>query len=736
VVNPSLTTADRERFELEIAPGARAQVSLYAKTPAQVPKLRYGTRVEFTGKIRPVHNFNNPGSFDAVQYFAGRQVFWNGSADASTVTALPGTCGNAVEGWLFRLRAAALERLDALYPEDPYASAMMQAVLLGETTRMERLWTEDYRSTGTYHALVISGSHIAVLSAVLLFLLRLLWLPQWAALTATVSVAWIYAGVTGWQSPVVRSAAGMTLYAVARVFYREGRLLNLLAAVALGFLLFDPSQLFDAGFQLSFLAVAAIGAFTIPAIEATSGPLAAGCRGLADVRRDLRVPPRTAQFRVELRLLASTLLAVTRMPLRFGNLLVVAVARAVFYLYEVALMSLVIQVCLALPMVWYFHRLSFSGVVANVMVLPALTALVPLGFLAIALQSPQLASVCSALLNVSRWAASLNARWEPEWQIPPPPLWLIAALTVVLCFAAWRVLTPRWRTLAWAGVSCLLAILIVHPFAPRTTSGLLELSAIDVGQGDSLLVAFPAGKLMLIDAGGLANFGQSSKARKSGIDVGQDVVSPYLWSRSIRRLDVVVMTHAHEDHMGGMPSVLRNFRPAELWTGAVGESEEWARVRTAARKYGVTIREMRRGAPFAFDKTRIAVLAPDIDYIADSTPKNDDSLVLRIEFGNHAFLLAGDMEKRTERQLTRTGELQTATVLKVGHHGSRTSSTPEFLDLVHPAFAVISDGADNSYGHPHPFTLEALETRRIDTLRTDQRGLVRISSDGRRIRVD
>ncbi len=733
VVTPALPSEGRERFELELAPHTRAQVSLYAKEPVDIPFLPYGTRLEFTGRIRPIHNFNNPGSFDAIQYFARRKVYWNASGDVATLKILPGQCGTAWERPIFALRAAALDRLERLYPNDNYTAGMMAAVLLGETSRMERFWTEDYRTTGTYHALVISGSHVAILAAVLLLFLRLLWVPQWAALSATIGVAWLYAGVTGWQAPVVRSAVGMSLYGVARIFYREGRLLNLLAGIAILFLVVDPSQLFEASFQLTFLAVAAIGAFAVPLLEATSEPLSAGCRALAEDRRDIRLAPRTAQFRVELRLLSLTLQMVTRLPLRAGNFLVVTCARLALYLWEIVVTSLVIQVALALPMVWYFHRLSFSGLTANVMVLPVLTALVPLGFLAIALNSHPVAILCRILLALSKWAAALNARWEPDWRIPAPPLWLAVAFCSLLLLAAWRHL-PRWcRILSWAALASLLAVMAIHPFAARTTPNRFELDAIDVGQGDSLLAAFPTGKLMLIDSGGIPSFGQS---RKSALDIGEDVVAPYLWSRAIRHLDVIVMSHAHDDHMGGMPAILRDFRPAELWTGAVAENSGWQKVRTAATQYGVRIREMRRQPTFDFAGTRVTVLAPGPDYVADAKPKNDDSLVLRIDYGTTSFLLAGDMEKRIEREILGAGLLQPVSVLKVGHHGSRTSSTPEFLDLLHPAFAMVSVGFENSYGHPNPATIAALQERHAAILRTDEHGLVRVSSNGHRIRVD
>ncbi len=740
MVDPAMVASDRERFTLELAPGARAQVSLYAKrAEVEFPELPYGTRVEFEGKVRQPHNFNNPGSFDAVAYLARKQVYWNASGDAGTVRVQPGTCGNTFDRAIFGIRSFALERLDELYKDDPYSDGMMRAVLIGETSRMEKIWTEDYRSTGTFHALVISGSHVAVLAGLLLALLRLCAVPRGLALVAALMVAWLYSGVAGWQAPVLRSAVGMTLYGIGRIFYREGRLLNILAAVAILFVVFDPGELYDASFQLSFLAVGLIGAFAVPALDATSAPLARGLRGIDDTRRDVRLQRKSAQFRVEMRLLIETL-SLLGVPGRAAKWTVLGVAKVCLLVWEILATSFFIQLGLALPMVAYFHRVSFSGLTANVLVGPVLGVVVPLGFLAIALRSIWLAKVCAGLMEFSRQAVSLHAGWEPDWRIPAPPLWLGAGLvgSLVLAAVVWRH-AGRWRfgfvlsTLSWAMVFGTLAAVVLHPFDPVVAPGRLELTAIDVGQGDSLLAAFPDGRLMLVDAGGIPTFG---RARKSGIDVGEDVVSPYLWTRSIRRLDIVAMTHAHEDHMGGMSAILRNFRPRELWTGAVGESPEWKQIRETARRLGIPVREMRRGEPFPYGGASIRVLAPGPDYAAADKSSNNDSLVMRIAFGETAFLLTGDMEKRTEVELYYAGLLEHADVLKVGHHGSRTSSTPLLLDAVHPAFGIVSDGFENSYGHPHPLTLSALENRHVSVYRTDLLGLVRVSTDGRRIRVE
>jgi competence protein ComEC len=732
VVDPALLAADRERFTIELAHGARAQVSLFAKPGQPFPALPYGANIEFEGKIRRPHNYNDPGTFDAVHFLARQQIYWTASADASRVRILPGRCGNFLAAFIFAIRSAALGRLDELYPNDAYADGMLQAILIGATAKLDRMWTEDYRSTGTFHALVISGSHVAVLAAVLLFFLRICAIPRAPALLLTILTAWLYAGVTGWQAPVLRSAAGMSLYGIARCFYRDGRILNILAAVALIFVVVDPEQLFDASFQLSFLAVGLIGAFVVPALEATSAPLARGLSQLNVVARDIRMPPLTAQFRIEMRFLAETLSLLLFVPANIARHCVVACSRIALYMYEIFVTSLFIQIGLALPMIVYFHRLSVSGLSANAIVVPVLSAIVPLGFLAIATKSHILASLCAWLLHVAKFAVEIHARWEPDWRIPVPPFWLAAIFALALILAALRG-NPRWRTLiAWSAASAALTAIVMHPFAPVLEHGKFEVSAIDVGQGDSLLVAFPDGRLMLIDAGGIPSFGRT---HKSGIDIGEDVVSPYLWSRSIKHLDIVVMTHAHEDHMGGMASVLRNFRPRELWAGATQDSPEWRTVRDAATRFHVAIRQPGQGQTFAFGKVTVDILAPVPDYVPDIVPKNNDSLVMRVRFGATSFLLTGDMEKKLEEHLAADGLLQHDDVLKVGHHGSRTSSSPDLLDAERPAFGIISAGFDNTYGHPHRAILAALQEHNVTVMRTDQNGLITIVSDGHRLSI-
>jgi competence protein ComEC len=731
VVEPPAISGERERFILELEPHTRAQVTLYSRNGELLPALRYGQNIELDARVRKARNFGNPGAFDYVHYLARQEIYWTASGAAGDLRILPGKCGSRFQKTVMDLRQTALQRIDRLYGGDSYKSGMMQAILIGQTYQLQKVWTEDYRSTGTFHALVISGTHVAVLAAFFLFLLRICLVPKGLALTLTVFASWIYALVTGWQAPCVRAAAGMTLYTIGSYFYRERRSMNLLAAVALGFLVFDPEQLFEASFQLTFLAVGFLAAFAAPLIAATSGPLAHGLRGIADADRDPRLDPRVAQFRIEIRLLGETIARLSRIPQRFATRAIASLATVVLLIVEVIAVSAVVQIGLALPMVEYFHRVGISGLSANALVVPLMGLVVPLGFVAVFTGWTWIANIAGGMLALSEHVVHIHAALEPNWRIPTPPVWLAIAIAAALIAAAMA--RGRWRIATGLAVAALLAILFWEPFPPATHPGQLEMTAIDVGQGDSILLVFPDGKRLLVDGGGLPAFGHTPR---SNLDIGEDVVAPYLWDRGFHRLDAVALSHAHEDHIGGLAALIADFRPKELWTGATPESPAWNAVRQQAGRRGVDVLPMTAPHRFAFGGAEIEVLAPLPDYVPSATPKNNDSLVMRVCYGRHSFLLSGDVERQVEGRMLAENEVQHDDVLKVAHHGSRTSTTEEFLSAVAPTFAVISAGYENSYGHPHRDIVDRLARHGAMVLRTDRQGLITIRSDGRRLDLE
>ena len=230
-----------------------------------------------------------------------------------------------------------------------------------------------------------------------------------------------------------------------------------------------------------------------------------------------------------------------------------------FYAYEIGVVSTAIQIGVSLPMALYFHRISLTGLAANILVVPLLALVVPSGFVAVFTGWHLPAALAAWLLKAGENVANWHLRFEPSWRVPDPPLWLSLALGCAVLLLAWAM--RHSRRLAWTctvPVLGLFALVYLHPFPPAVHPRQLELTVIDVGQGDSLLVSFPDSKLMLIDGGGILSFGRKTKPR---FDIGEDVVSPYLWTRSIRKLDVVVLTHAHDDHARGLPAVIENFHP-------------------------------------------------------------------------------------------------------------------------------------------------------------------------------
>ena len=735
VVEPPAISGERERFLLELEPHARAQVTLYTRPNEPLPELHYGQPIELDARVRKPRNFGNPGAFDYARFLARQDIFWTASGAAHTVRHLPGHCGTRLQKAVMDLRQEALDRIARLYHGDLYQTGMMQALLIGQNFQLQRVWTEVYRSTGTFHVIVISGTHVAILAAFFLFLLRVCFVPESLALLTTVLACWLYALVTGFQAPGVRSAAGLTLFMICGHLYRRRRALNLLAAVALGFLVLDPEQLFDASFQLTFLAVAFLGAFATPLIQATSGPLARSLRDLNEVGRDIRLEPRAAQFRVEMRLLAETVRLATRLPQGLADLAVALPARLSFFFYDITVTSAIAQFGLALPMVVYFHRVGFSGLSANALVVPLMGIALPVGFAAVLTGWNWMGAAGAWLLGVSRAVVNWHAAIEPNWRIPTPPLWLalaLAAATIAVAVTA-RQAHRAYRVAAVAATAVLLALLVWHPFSAQGYPGELEMTAIDVGQGDSLLVRFPDGKQMLVDGGGIPAFGRQARSQ---LDIGEDVVAPYLWSRSIRGVDVIALSHAHDDHAGGLPALIADFHPREIWTGATPPSPTWKLICEKAAKSGSRIVPLEAGSRLAFGGAQIDVLAPPLGYVPSDTPKNNDSLVLRLRYGRHTFLLSGDVERPIERRMLEDGELTRTDVLKVAHHGSKTSSSDAFLDAAQPLFAVISVGKDNSYGHPNREVIERLIEHHGAVFRTDEDGLISIRSDGRRLELD
>jgi competence protein ComEC len=276
-----------------------------------------------------------------------------------------------------------------------------------------------------------------------------------------------------------------------------------------------------------------------------------------------------------------------------------------------------------------------------------------------------------------------------------------------------------------AGIGLVLLVIatvcLALPPKPQLRVGVLEVTVLDVGQGDSILVVSPDGRTLLVDGGGPLGF-----SRSDGFEIGEDVVSPYLWSRRITRLDAVALSHPHSDHMGGLRSVIANFRPGELWLGADSPADRG--LVDLARTHGARAVHRSAGETFVFGDLQVRVLAPSKTTVLGP---NDESLVLEVRYRKSSALLTGDAERLSELEIARA--LQPVDVLKVAHHGSATSTTPELLASARPRVAAVSAGYRNLYGHPKPEVMQRLTAAGIRTFRTDLNGALTFYLDGEQV---
>lgn len=405
------------------------------------------------------------------------------------------------------------------------------------------------------------------------------------------------------------------------------------------------------------------------------------------------------------------------------------------------MLSIALQAGMLPLMARDFHRVSFIAPVANIPAVLLTAIIVPFGFASLAMGAVwkgfgivlgrTLSFLIGLLAASMHWFAQLPSS---SVRVPSPPTALVIGfLAAASLLSAAIFANRRW---GWGiGIATALvfaALIVIYPFRPQFQRGGLEVTVLDVAQGDSIFAAFPDGRTMLVDAGGLPG-AHYVRGMRPGLDVGEDVVSPFLWSRGLKRIDTIVVTHAHEDHLGGIPAVLRNFRVGELWVGRDEDAPAYRNVLAQAKEKGVPVIHRLRGEHFDWAGVGVSVLWPDSSDPARA--RNDDSLVLRLEDGRVSFLLTGDIERAVERNILANGDKLGANFLKVPHHGGKTSSTPAFLDAVHPGIAAISVGEANPFGHPSPDTIERIRANGIRLFRTDRDGAISATTDGQFIKV-
>ena len=467
--------------------------------------LFYGQRVRLEAKLRPALNYKNPGAWDYRGYLESIGVSALGSANAESVRVLPGVGGTRLGRWRWTARRHVLRAIHRVW-RAPQAG-LFDGVLIGERHYISREVQLEFQRSGTYHLLVVSGLNIAILAFALFWVLRRLGAGPEMATPVTILLCCGFAALTDSGSPVLRAVLMFAVYQTTRLLYRERAALNAVGVAALMLLVWNPRQLFDPSFQLTFLAVVIIGGLAIPIVSRTLGPYRRALRGLPVTGMDQALDPKLAQFRVELRMIAGRLKNLVGKRAAFA-LLAGVVGFFLQAAYEVLLISLLMQLGLALPMAWYFHRVTLTALAANCLVVPLTGVLMPAAVLAVAIGflSPLLAQPAAwiasgALKFILGTVSLLGSGRIADHRIPTPDLAVAIGCAASLGLA--MLLVRRHKLAAIFGLTmlCTSAVWVgIHPAGRHLHGGKLELTAIDVGQGDSLLLVTPEGKTLLLDS--------------------------------------------------------------------------------------------------------------------------------------------------------------------------------------------------------------------------------------------
>ncbi len=652
------------------------------------PAIDYGSRLQLTGTLKTPQNSSD---FDYETYLARQNIF--SEMNRPVILLLETGLGNPIVSSLLTIKAAARETVERLLP-DPQA-ALLNGILLGYDNGLPKDLAEDFQATGTSHIVAISGFNIAIIAGILLRGSRYFVSPRAAGLIALTGIS-LYTILVGADAAVVRAAIMGALFIVALLLLgRPTFLYASLFAAALFMTLANPLFLWDVGFQLSFMAVLGLMLYVGPWSKSINAKLEP-CVGENMAQR------------------------ITHM------------------IADVSLATLA-AIIMTLPvMLFHFDRISLVSPIANLLIMPAQPGVMIVGGLAAIL-----GMISPALGHIPAWAAWLLLTYTitlvrffanvpfSSIEVSVPLVGVLACLGGIIAMSLnsgsqkkgqFDILdgSRRSRIMRLGIIATIFVVALAGIWAWGQPDGKLHVTFFDVGQGDAILIESPTGRQILVDGG-----------RYPSLLLDQLGQEMSFWDKDI---DIIVATHPDEDHTLGLVQAIGRYRVALLLVN--GEEEDtpaaYEELLAAAKGQQIPIRRALAGEVIELgDGARLEILHPGPDL--ETEDRNDNSVAVRLVYGDFTALLTGDAEGEAERMMIDSERPLQSLVYKAGHHGSRSSSSRRFLQAVQPQIVVISSGKENRYDHPHPELLQRAEEIGATVLRTDEIGSIEIISDGQQV---
>jgi competence protein ComEC len=635
-----------------------------------------GSRVVVRGRLTPFDEARNPDEPSERQMQAERGI--DAQLQAASVLSVATQASWDPRTWLPRAHEWAHAQLRARLGEP--AASVVAGELWGERAALPPDLRSEFQETGTVHVLVTAGLHLGAVAALCCLLLEWLALPRASACALAIAAVWMFVLWSGSQLPATRAATMVSAALAARAFGRATFSWNALASAAIVIAFVRPQSVATASFALSFSCVGAIFACATP-----------------------------LEHRIE---------SWVALPARIREGLVLSIST------QIGTWPLTAAV---------FLQFAPYALLANLAVVPCVTLTMALGAAQLALSwVPPLAQACANInswplawmLGVVQTLAALPAAAIP---MTPPPAWCIGAYDAAI--VALPLLWQRGaRTLAVAAL-VLSGGLVLWP--PRAIDARLRITALDVGQADSIVIQTPRGHTILVDAGGRLERG-SSNSGSTAEEVGERIVAPFLLRHGIHTLDAIIISHPHGDHVGGLAPVLRKLRAVEVAdSGQRYTGHAYVDGLSVARSERVRIVYPRAGAEWRTDDgVTLHFIGPSLPFIGGTNAINSNSIAFILQFERFRMLFTGDAGTESEQRFLAEHVDLHADVLKVGHHGSAYGSSPAFIAAVHPTYAIISVGRHNLFGHPAVATVRTLQRFGATVYRTDEDGAVIVTSDG------